>query len=77
MTQAEKLEEKGFITASLAADLLGRHITSVYRLVEAGALEGLRIGRAWYVKRASIVQYANKQSPNGALMLGLVARRAR
>ena len=77
MTQAEKLAEKGFITATLAAEMLGRHITSVYRLVEAGSLEGLRIGRSWYVKRTSLVEYANKLSPNGALVLGLVTKRAR
>ena len=78
MTQAEILGKQGYITASEAAGKLGRHITSVYRLVQTGALEGVHIGRSWYVKSESIIGYANKECPNGAALLGLVpAKRAR
>lgn len=68
-TQAEKLALKGYVTAREASELLGRHITSVYRMVQTKTVEGLHIGRSWYVKRASLISYLG---PDAARALGLV-----
>lgn len=46
MKQSEILREKGYITASEAAQRFGRHVSSIYRLVESKAVDGLRIGRS-------------------------------
>jgi excisionase family DNA binding protein len=71
------LEEKGYVTVATAAEKLGRHITSIYKLIEQKKVEGLQIGRSRYIKFDSLVAYANKESPNGAVLLGLVTKKVR
>jgi len=67
-TQARKLARSGYMTAREAADLIGRHVTSVYRMVQAGTVDGLHIGRSWYVQRDSLARYLG---PAAARALGL------
>lgn len=76
MKQSEIMRGQGYVTAMEASQKFGRHVTTIYRLVESQAVEGTRIGRAWYVKWASLVSYANKQDPHAAQLLGLTEQAA-
>ena len=57
MTQEERMERKGWLTVAKSAELLGRHIATVYRLVDRGEVEAMEVGRTKYVRRASLRAY--------------------
>lgn len=53
----QKMRGEGFIPAMDAAGWAGKHVSNIYVMLEKGTLEGLRVGRARYVKLASLRQY--------------------
>lgn len=57
MTQAQKMREQGYLTILDVAKALGVHVTSIYRLLNLGRVESIRVGRARYVNRASVIAY--------------------
>ena len=68
-TQAEMLKTQGWVTVSDAAKRIGRHVTTVYRLIETKQVQELRVGQSRYVRWVSLVQFLG---PNAAKALGLV-----
>jgi len=56
-TQAEKMIADGYMPAPEVARLVGRDISSVYRWITNKHIEAERVGRAWYIKRTSLVTY--------------------
>jgi excisionase family DNA binding protein len=54
-----------YITTRQAADLLGLVVTSVNHLLYDGKLQGIKIGRDWFIYRPSIENYLKIRSPKG------------
>ncbi len=54
-----------YITTRQAADLLGLIVTSVNHLLYDGRLQGIKIGRDWFIYRPSIGNYLKTRSPKG------------
>ena len=73
-SQADMLKAKGYISAADAAQRVGRHITGIYRLLDDGEVEELRIGRSRYINMASLIAYLNRVSPDAARLLGLTGK---
>ena len=46
-----------FMTTSEAAEKLGFHVKSVQNMVKKKTLQGVRIGRAWLISKASVSEY--------------------
>jgi excisionase family DNA binding protein len=67
----ERMRAQGYVTAKEVAGWLGRHVTGVYDLVDNGKVEGMRVGRARFIKLASLRQYLG---PQAASALGVPAR---
>ena len=47
----------GFISASYASKKLGVHVTTLYRWIDSGKLEGCRIGGRRFVKHEALKEY--------------------
>lgn len=60
--QADMMAEKGYLRAADVARKIGRSVTSIYALVRTGEVKGMRVGRAWYVERASMVQWLGPEA---------------
>jgi len=74
MTQIDKMKAQGYLTIKDVADTLGVHVTTIYRLIDMGRVEGVRIGRARYVKRESVLSYySGIDEKAAALLAGLPA----
>ncbi len=54
-----------YITTLQASDLLGLLPTSINHLLSAGKLQGVKIGRDWFVYRPSIQAYLKRKSSKG------------
>lgn len=67
--QAEMMEAKGWMLASTAAERLGVHITTIYRWIDGGKVEGTGPSHRRYVKVASLIA----KEPALAEAAGLVA----
>ena len=48
---------KGFVSARTAARAVGVHLSTIYRAISAGHIEGEQCGRHWYAKADSVVAY--------------------
>ncbi len=48
---------RGFVPAQTAATAVGVHLSTIYRAVTAGHIQGQRCGRHHYVHAESVVQY--------------------
>jgi hypothetical protein len=72
--QEKLLAAKGYVTASYVAEKLGRRLPSVYQMATAGKVESIRIGRAWYIKLTSLIEFVG---PEAARLLGLAPVTAR
>lgn len=53
----------GFLPAGEVADILGVHVSQVYRAAQRGKLRAARIGRAWYVTFDSLLAYLRASEP--------------
>lgn len=58
-----KLED--YVTIQEGAELTGLSRTHVRRLVVAGRVEGLKVGRDWLVDRAALQTYSEKAQALG------------
>lgn len=58
--------DKGVLTPEEAADYLGVHPQTVYKLLRKGELPGKKIGQLWRISKQVIVSYleGNNQSKN-------------
>ena len=50
----------GFLPAQQVANTLGKHVSTIYRWSDSGAIEEIRIGKRRYIKTKSIVAYLGK-----------------
>lgn len=55
--QAELMRAKGWILASEAAELIGYHATSIYKLVRKDTIESTKVGGTIYVSTASLREF--------------------
>ncbi len=60
--QVEMLKKKGFLPAPEVARAIGKTMTSVYRMIEAGHVVAMRVGRSWYLDRKSVIDYLGKDA---------------
>jgi len=51
------LRADGWLPAAQVARALGVHVSTIYRAASDGKVAGRRVGRAWYVQKASILAY--------------------
>lgn len=51
------MSRRGFVSARAAAKAVGVHLSTIYRAVTAGHIEGEQCGRHWYVRAESVVEY--------------------
>lgn len=57
-------EVGGFVTVSLAAEMLGLKLNAIYYHLRTGALKGVRLDeRTWLVRRSSVERYAKERQP--------------
>lgn len=64
--QQEILEKQGWIPACHAAKLMGVHHVTIYRWIDAGKIEGIRIGHLRYVRKTAIAIWLRDNNPNYA-----------
>lgn len=55
--QADMMRDKGWLLASEAADLIGYHPTSIYKLLRKEKLESRKIGGTIYVSTKSLREF--------------------
>lgn len=70
-TTKEMMAEKGYIPASLAAEMVGKSIQTIYYWIEDAKIEAVKIDTHRFVLRRSLVAYYKAQDPNAAKLLGL------
>ena len=70
-TQKEMMAAKGYVPVSEVAEKLGVHVTSIYRLMDADSVDGIRVGRSRYVSKVSLAKYYRQIDPKAADLLGL------
>jgi excisionase family DNA binding protein len=70
-TTKELLEEKGYIPASKAAEMVGKSLQTIYYWIDDKKIEAHRIDTHWYVLRQSLIDYYKKQDPAAVALLGL------
>jgi hypothetical protein len=62
------MRKQGFIPTREAANKLGRNITTIYRWVDAGKVEGTEVASRRYVNLKSLAAFVGKDA---AQLLGL------
>ncbi len=58
-------EEKTWYTIAEIAEMYRVSKMTIYRLVSAGRLESIRVGRSFRVSHAALVSYFEKQTTGG------------
>lgn len=56
VNQAEVMRSRGYITAREASEKMGMDIASIYRWLETGEVDGVKVGVKRYVSKASLVK---------------------
>lgn len=73
--QADMMQKKGFLTAAAAAEKVGNTVYTIYRWVEDGKIQGMKVGKHWYVNLESLVRFMDRDWVNGTVkpstLLGL------
>lgn len=72
----QELSNRGYITASEAAERMQVSVYTIYRKITAGRLEGARVTGHWFVKESSINKAAETDSDQVGLKLLADIRRA-
>jgi len=72
MTQQEQtLLEQGYVSARAASEMMQIHFATVYRLIEAGKIQAVKVGDKTFVSVQSIYDHLGVE---GCKLLGLTAR---
>ena len=59
-------EVGGFVTPTLAAEMLQLKLNAIYYLIRVGRLKGIRLGdKMWLVRRSSVERYSKERSGGG------------
>lgn len=68
LPQEQMMARRGFVTPQAAADLVGRHLITLYSLMREGKVEAVHVGRRRYVRIESLRAYF------GPILLGPVPK---
>jgi len=74
LPQVEMMREKGYVSVSDASNRAGVTVFTIYRWVSAGKVEGLLVGRHWYVQLDSLIKYVG---PKAAALLDMTDKKGR
>ncbi len=55
MNLVQMMEQKGYMPAAKAAATSGVAVTTIYRRIKSGKLDGTRVGDYWYVSVDSLI----------------------
>lgn len=73
LTAERRLRARGYLPVAEVVEVLGLHPNTVYNWISRGEVSGVKLGKARYVLRASVVEKIGKEA---ALAFGLVAEAA-
>jgi|6_EtaG_2_1085325.scaffolds.fasta_scaffold04337_5 hypothetical protein len=62
MTVNKTLRAKGYVPASDIATKLDKHVTTIYRWIDAGTIDGIRVGKLRYVSLQSLFNYLGDET---------------
>jgi excisionase family DNA binding protein len=70
------MNEEGFLTTEEVLDYLQVNLRTVYRLIKAGKIPAVRVGRQWRFRKSDIDAWLESQRPRNARAAGTAAPRA-
>jgi excisionase family DNA binding protein len=62
-TRMKRTELENVLTIGEVAEILRMHSTTIYRMVNRGALPGFKIGGAWRINRATLDLWLSAEHP--------------
>ena len=68
--------EEGFLTTEEVLEYLQVNLRTVYRLIKAGKIPAVRVGRQWRFRKRDIDAWLESQRPRGARGAGAASARA-
>jgi excisionase family DNA binding protein len=69
------MNEEGFLTTEEVLDYLQVNLRTVYRLIKAGKIPAVRVGRQWRFRKSDIDAWLESQRPRNARSAGHIAPR--
>ena len=69
------MNEEGFLTTEEVLDYLQVNLRTVYRLIKAGKIPAVRVGRQWRFRKSDIDAWLESQRPRNARAVGAAAPR--
>jgi excisionase family DNA binding protein len=69
------MNDEGFLTTEEVLDYLQVNLRTIYRLIKAGKLPAVRVGRQWRFRKRDIDAWLESQRPRGARATGGAAPR--
>lgn len=69
------MNEEGFLTTEEVLDYLQVNLRTVYRLIKAGKIPAVRVGRQWRFRKSDIDAWLESQRPRNARAAGATAPR--
>ena len=69
------MNDEGFLTTEEVLDYLQVNLRTVYRLIKAGKIPAVRVGRQWRFRKRDIDAWLESQRPRGARASGGAAPR--
>ena len=70
------MNDEGFLTTEEVLDYLQVNLRTIYRLIKAGKLPAVRVGRQWRFRKRDIDAWLESQRPRGARATGATPRPA-
>ena len=64
------MNDEGFLTTEEVLDYLQVNLRTIYRLIKAGKLPAVRVGRQWRFRKRDIDAWLESQRPRGARAAG-------
>ena len=69
------MQDEGFLTTEEVLEYLQVNLRTVYRLIKAGKIPAVRVGRQWRFRKRDIDSWLESQRPRGARAAGGAAAR--
>ena len=69
------MSEEGFLTTEEVLDYLQVNLRTIYRLIKAGRIPAVRVGRQWRFRKSDIDAWLESQRPRNARAAGQPAMR--
>lgn len=70
------MNDEGFLTTEEVLDYLQVNLRTIYRLIKAGKLPAVRVGRQWRFRKRDIDAWLESQRPRGTRATGAAPRPA-